>query len=101
MNLYIFNINSASILKPPVIYFQVNSLDYWDRHRCEGYGQLTLPTNPGSYKIELQTYRAIGSITDEMKRFFIGGGSTFSDKKCIGIGSNSSNYSKVTQNIQY
>ena len=93
---YEIQTTDTCLFKPPTVFLQVNSLDYWDRHRCEGYAMLTLPTKSGSYNIQLQTFRAVGNIADEMKRFFIGGGSCFVDKKCIGIGSNKSKYSNVS-----
>ena len=98
---YEINTTDSSLLRPPTVFFQVNSLDYWDRHRCEGYSMFTLPTKPGSYNIKLQTFRAVGTIADEMKRFFIGGGSCFVDKKCIGIESNKSTYLKVSVHFAF
>ncbi len=33
--------------RPVRLLLEVCSLDYWDRHRVEGYGYLDLPTTPG------------------------------------------------------
>ena len=33
----------------PQIYFEVASLDSWQRHRVEGYGYLSVPTTPGMH----------------------------------------------------
>lgn len=37
----------CSVLGCPVLCFEVHSLDAWDRHRVEGYGQWQLPPTPG------------------------------------------------------
>lgn len=34
----------------PVLYFEVLSLDFWQRYRVEGYGSLVLPASPGKKK---------------------------------------------------
>lgn len=36
----------------PVLYFEVLSLDFWQRYRIEGYGFVTLPATPGK-KLDL------------------------------------------------
>ena len=33
--------------KMPMLYFEVLSLDSWERYRTEGYAYMTLPTGPG------------------------------------------------------
>ena len=67
------------------MYFEVNSLDYWDRHRIEGYGYLILPRNPGSYKLNIETWRPHGTFYEELSRYFIGGGPLLPDKKLVYI----------------
>ena len=69
----------------PTIYFQVNSLDYWERHRVEGYGMLKIPTDPGSYQTYIQTFRPVGSFVHELRRFFVGGGPMLTDRKAIDV----------------
>lgn len=34
----------------PILYFEVLSLDFWQRYRVEGYGSLVLPASPGKKK---------------------------------------------------
>lgn len=36
----------------PVLYFEVLSLDSWQRYRVEGYGSLVLPASPGETFLE-------------------------------------------------
>ena len=36
-----------SLPKWPRVLLEVASLDYWDRHRVEGYGYMDLPQAPG------------------------------------------------------
>lgn len=64
----------GTLPKWPRILLEVGSLDYWDRHRIEGYAYVDLPSNPGSYEMDVSTWRPVGrGLVDKMKRFFIGG----------------------------
>lgn len=38
---------AESLPQWPVLYFEVLSLDFWQRYRVEGYGSLVLPASPG------------------------------------------------------
>jgi Meckel syndrome type 1 protein len=53
---------------------QVNSVDNWGRHRIEGYGFVRFPQEPGYHRLEVETWRPRGSLTDEIHSFFLGGG---------------------------
>ncbi|XP_072325435.1 tectonic-like complex member MKS1 isoform X2 [Scyliorhinus torazame] len=57
----------------PVLYFGVQSCDFWQRYRIEGYGYIRIPDSPGSYTLTCQTWRPILPGTSEMYRFFVGG----------------------------
>jgi Ciliary basal body-associated, B9 protein len=57
----------------PYMYFQVASVDNWQRHRIVGYGHVVLPDKPGVHEITVPTWRPIGTVRDEMQRFFVGG----------------------------
>jgi hypothetical protein len=46
-----------SLPKWPRILLEVASLDYWDRHRVEGYAYVDLPSNPGEC---CPVYRIVG-----------------------------------------
>eukprot|EP00483_Globobulimina_turgida_P007610 UN07625 len=70
----------------PTIYFEVNSVDYWNRHRIEGYGSVNIELDAKNNKeICIPIWRPIGTIRDEMRRFYIGGGIRLKDKKSISI----------------
>ncbi|NXX83058.1 MKS1 protein, partial [Urocolius indicus] len=64
----------------PVLYFEVLSLDLWQRCRAEGYGALVLPASPGSYRFTIPTWRPVelGTVA-ELRRFFIGGSPELED----------------------
>ncbi|KFP33993.1 Meckel syndrome type 1 protein, partial [Colius striatus] len=64
----------------PVLYFEVLSLDFWQRYRVEGYGSLVLPASPGPYRFTIPTWRPVelGTVA-ELRRFFIGGSPELED----------------------
>nr|XP_028564242.1 Meckel syndrome type 1 protein [Podarcis muralis] len=64
----------------PVLYFEVLSLDYWQRYRVEGYGFVVLPDVPGAHTITASTWRPMELGTfSELQRFFIGGSPELED----------------------
>eukprot|EP00731_Ephydatia_muelleri_P023322 Em0015g905a len=65
--------------KWPWVLIQVASLDYWERHRVEGYGFLNLPNAPGKYEFTVHTWRPCGSVRDKMARYFVGGVAEIAD----------------------
>ncbi|NWH66761.1 MKS1 protein, partial [Geococcyx californianus] len=69
----------------PVLYFEVVSLDFWQRYRVEGYGSLVLPTSPGDHTLTIPTWRPVLGIVAEMRRFFIGGSPELEDLTYIRI----------------
>ncbi|NXE99264.1 MKS1 protein, partial [Menura novaehollandiae] len=70
----------------PVLYFEVLSLDFWQRYRVEGYGSLVLPASPGVHILTIPTWRPVelGTVA-EMRRFFIGGSPELEDLTYIRI----------------
>ncbi|XP_054065617.1 tectonic-like complex member MKS1 isoform X2 [Rissa tridactyla] len=64
----------------PVLYFEVLSLDFWQRYRVEGYGSLVLPASPGLHVLTIPTWRPVelGTVA-ELRRFFIGGSPELED----------------------
>uniref|UniRef100_A0A663MTZ3 MKS transition zone complex subunit 1 n=1 Tax=Athene cunicularia TaxID=194338 RepID=A0A663MTZ3_ATHCN len=64
----------------PVLYFEVLSLDFWQRYRVEGYGSLVLPASPGLHMLTTPTWRPVelGTVA-ELRRFFIGGSPELED----------------------
>ncbi|XP_035288228.1 Meckel syndrome type 1 protein [Anguilla anguilla] len=64
----------------PVLYFEVLSLDFWQRYRAEGYGYLVIPATPGCHTLTCSTWRPLQSGTvAELRRFFIGGAPELED----------------------
>ncbi|XP_067393772.1 tectonic-like complex member MKS1 isoform X2 [Emydura macquarii macquarii] len=70
----------------PVIYFEVLSLDYWQRYRVEGYGSIVLPATPGFHTLTAPTWRPIelGTVS-ELRRFFIGGSPELEDMTYVRV----------------
>uniref|UniRef100_A0A8C5LLK5 MKS transition zone complex subunit 1 n=1 Tax=Leptobrachium leishanense TaxID=445787 RepID=A0A8C5LLK5_9ANUR len=77
---------SEDIPQWPVLYFEVLSLDLWQRYRVEGYGSVILPDTPGMHTVTAQTWRPVelGTIS-ELRRFFIGGSPELEDMTYIRI----------------
>ena len=64
----------------PVLFFEVNSVDSWSRHRTEGYTYTVLPSRPGAHELELPCWRPVGSsIACALRRFYIGGSPELED----------------------
>ena len=73
-------------LDAPILYFQVCSLDSWECNRVEGYGHITLPRKPGTYKFDVATWRPLGrDPSAELRRFFIGAAPELEDETYVGI----------------
>uniref|UniRef100_A0A8B9ZXP1 MKS transition zone complex subunit 1 n=1 Tax=Anas zonorhyncha TaxID=75864 RepID=A0A8B9ZXP1_9AVES len=70
----------------PVLYFEVLSLDFWQRYRVEGYGSLVLPASPGLHILTIPTWRPVelGTVA-ELRRFFIGGSPELEDMTYVRI----------------
>ncbi|XP_030047526.1 tectonic-like complex member MKS1 isoform X1 [Microcaecilia unicolor] len=72
--------SEGSLPQWPVLYFEVLSLDFWQRYRVEGYGSLILPATPGQHVLTAPTWRPIELGTRcELRRFFIGGSPELED----------------------
>ncbi|KAK3589148.1 hypothetical protein CHS0354_017116 [Potamilus streckersoni] len=64
----------------PTILIEVLSLDSWKRFRTEGYTYLTVPSQPGRFRENLNCWRPLGtSIVSQLRRFFIGGSPELED----------------------
>ena len=73
-------LEDGKVPKIPELHFQVMSLDFWERHRTEGYGHLLLPHLPGVLQQHILTWRPLGhGVVSEMRRFFIGGSPELDD----------------------
>ncbi|XP_061558048.1 Meckel syndrome type 1 protein [Phycodurus eques] len=80
------NENEESVPQWPVLYFQVLSLDSWQRYRTEGYGYLLFPFTPGKHTLACHTWRPLqmGTVS-ALRRFFIGGSPELEDHSYVRI----------------
>uniref|UniRef100_A0A8C0GZ44 MKS transition zone complex subunit 1 n=1 Tax=Chelonoidis abingdonii TaxID=106734 RepID=A0A8C0GZ44_CHEAB len=78
--------SEGSVPQWPVIYFEVLSLDYWQRYRVEGYGSVVLPAAPGFHTLTAPTWRPteLGTVS-ELRRFFIGGSPELEDMTYVRV----------------
>ncbi|KAK2175308.1 hypothetical protein NP493_736g04038 [Ridgeia piscesae] len=73
-------IASEGLMKWPQLFIEVLSLDSWGRYRTEGYGYMTLPCNPGVFRMNIHCWRPAGrSCISNLRRFFIGGSPELED----------------------
>ncbi|XP_073421852.1 tectonic-like complex member MKS1 isoform X2 [Dendrobates tinctorius] len=79
-------VESEEVPQWPILYFEVLSLDFWQRYRVEGYGSVVLPQTPGMHNITAQTWRPVEQGTEsELRRFFIGGSPELEDMTYVRI----------------
>ncbi|XP_019348083.1 tectonic-like complex member MKS1 isoform X3 [Alligator mississippiensis] len=78
--------SEGSLPQWPVLYFEVLSLDFWQRYRVEGYGSVILPSAPGFHTLTVPTWRPVelGTVS-ELKRFFIGGSPELEDMTYVRV----------------
>ncbi|KAL7482053.1 hypothetical protein ACHAW6_007739 [Cyclotella cf. meneghiniana] len=74
---------SASMQGWPRIVVQVWELDEFGRSILAGYGFMHLPTNPGDHDIEVNCWRPIGSILEELQSFFLGTSTCLVDEDIV------------------
>lgn len=70
-----------TIVKQPIMYFEVFSLDNYDVNRYEGRCMIELPTAAGTVDLELNVMRETGGFWQELKRDLIGCFSPIRDKE--------------------
>jgi hypothetical protein len=63
----------------PQLFFEVGSCGCWGRHYIEGYGYASIPRRPGTYELEVHTWKPRGSIRDRMTDYFLGGARHLAD----------------------
>ena len=68
---------------------QVRSVDSWERVRLEGYGYVTLPSQPGCASLTVPTWRPEGPDNPtKLRRLFVGGTPELSDVRYVHVPSN-------------
>jgi hypothetical protein len=68
----------------PKLYFEVFSVDYWDRHVLQGYGYSFIGARDVDI-LTVKTWRPKGDYKDQLRSFFIGGSREFEDLSYISI----------------
>jgi Meckel syndrome type 1 protein len=71
----------VEIGKWPLVFFQVNSTDSWERFSVEGYGFLELPNLPGTHNLTIKTWRPKPDLFSQIHSFFLGGALKLKDMK--------------------
>lgn len=56
----------------PIVFFQVNSSDYWGRNNVEAYGFCEIPKTPGHHKITIKTWKPKETVQDQINSFYLG-----------------------------
>ncbi|XP_053131266.1 tectonic-like complex member MKS1 [Hemicordylus capensis] len=70
----------GSLPQWPMLYFEVLSMDFWQRFRVGGYRFVVLPATPGTHTLTASTWRPMELGTfSELQRFFIGGSPELED----------------------
>eukprot|EP00698_Gefionella_okellyi_P009905 TRINITY_DN2544_c0_g1_i1.p1 TRINITY_DN2544_c0_g1~~TRINITY_DN2544_c0_g1_i1.p1 ORF type:complete len:423 (+),score=78.91 TRINITY_DN2544_c0_g1_i1:385-1653(+) len=69
----------GSIGRWPQVFFVCSSYDFWDRSVIHGYGHVTIPSTCAAHTEIVPTWRAVGSIRQEMASFLIGGSPQIAD----------------------
>ncbi|XP_019853981.1 PREDICTED: Meckel syndrome type 1 protein-like isoform X1 [Amphimedon queenslandica] len=64
---------SSPSMSSPFVSVEVSSLDFWDRHRLEGYGTYSLPLVPASLTVPINTSKpSPTSLKEQLLHYFIG-----------------------------
>lgn len=58
----------------PKINIQVYHYDRFGRSEVYGYGFTFIPSSPGTHKVDVLTWRPIGTLTEQFRQYFLGGG---------------------------
>jgi hypothetical protein len=61
----------------------VNSIDYWQRNRIEGYGHCEIPKETGFHEIVIKTWKPALNLQDRIFSFFLGGSIKVKDIESI------------------
>ena len=56
----------------PILLFQVDSVDNWQRYSIEGYGFIEIPKDPGFHEILIPTWKPHHSISEKIHSFYLG-----------------------------
>ncbi|XP_030747630.1 Meckel syndrome type 1 protein [Sitophilus oryzae] len=81
------SVSGTEFIKPPYIYFEVISKDWWDRYRTEGLTYRNLPIcTSGTFGYNLNCFRFTSRDPGgEMRRYFLGDCQNYDDVTWIGL----------------
>lgn len=57
----------------PIIHIEVFSKDFWDRILMHGCGFVKIPSSPGYYELEIDTWKPNVDLKSKISEFFLGG----------------------------
>ena len=57
----------------PKLLVQINSVDWWERHRIEGYSYINIPIKTGNMSLDLPCFKPKEDIYMKIFSFFLGG----------------------------
>lgn len=82
------------------LYFEVISIDSWQRERCEGYAHYAIPLTSAlpTDSIRLQCIRPLGNWLDALNRYFIGGRQLFDFESFFDVHRQSEMHSRLNFN---
>ncbi|KAI9342532.1 ciliary basal body-associated, B9 protein-domain-containing protein [Obelidium mucronatum] len=63
----------------PKIFFEVCSMDSWDRSIVLGYGYVDVPKEPGCYDLNVSTWKPLVSPYSQLKSILVGGSTELDD----------------------
>ena len=69
----------------PVVFYTVMSRSRGGKVQVRGYGSTTLPSGPGGYSFEVQTWAPEGTIASHTADFFLGGATRLSDASAVAV----------------
>eukprot|EP01135_Chromosphaera_perkinsii_P002039 Nk52_evm86s215 gene=Nk52_evmTU86s215 len=67
----------------PKLHFEVWHQDSHGRNELAGYGFVNVPTSPGTYDLDVATWKPAGSIGEQITSYFVGGGPRLQNKELI------------------
>eukprot|EP00047_Mylnosiga_fluctuans_P006538 m.247560 g.247560 ORF g.247560 m.247560 type:complete len:176 (-) comp15424_c0_seq1:25-552(-) len=83
----------------PKISVEVWHYDMFGRCELYGYGFCHVPTTPGMHELECVCWRPAGSVMDEAKAFFIGGGPQLVSSSIVHSGADRSRLRTVSAGV--
>lgn len=70
----------------PHLQLQIYHLDDYSRVHLAGYASVDLPTRPGVHSIDVPAWRPLGTFSEELARYFVGGGIELPDWNAVSGG---------------